>query len=463
VSSRKQEIHLQIYQIVDAILIGLTFAFCYYLRAEEVVEFDLAGAIPPFEESLWILALCVPIGPVLLEFQGFYSYPLEKTTRQSLRQVLQAVAWLGLAMGVCVIFLRLEVPSRSVLILFAAALPFVLIARERLTTWWQIRALKRGINRKPVVLAGESRQIRRLLDHLPPTYRLEWNVVETINLEERDVDALVEAVHRHGVGRVILCFSRMELSLVQKAIEACEVEGVEAWLNADFIRTSVARPTYEVLAGKPMLVFRATPEISWALLTKSLIDRVGALLAIIVSSPVLMITAVAIKLTSPGPIIFRQQRAGLHGRAFTMLKFRSMSENAEQLRHELERINEMKGPVFKVSHDPRVTRLGRFLRKTSLDELPQLFNVLRGEMSLVGPRPLPTYEVNKFDKTSYRRRLSMKPGITCLWQIRGRNRVVSFDEWVAMDLEYIDNWSLALDLWILVRTIPAVLLARGAS
>jgi exopolysaccharide biosynthesis polyprenyl glycosylphosphotransferase len=184
---------------------------------------------------------------------------------------------------------------------------------------------------------------------------------------------------------------------------------------------------------------------------------------VVLTLPLMGLIALAIRLTSPGPVLFRQQRSGLHGRPFNMLKFRTMVTNAEQLKQELEALNEMSGPVFKLSNDPRVTRVGRFLRRWSLDELPQLFNVLRGEMSLVGPRPLPVAEVERFDDPADRRRLSVKPGLTCLWQVGGRNEVRCFKDWVRLDLEYIDHWSLWLDLKILARTIPAVLRGTGAK
>jgi lipopolysaccharide/colanic/teichoic acid biosynthesis glycosyltransferase len=178
---------------------------------------------------------------------------------------------------------------------------------------------------------------------------------------------------------------------------------------------------------------------------------------------VFALVALSVKLSSPGPILFRQRRSGLNGQPFEMLKFRTMVSNAEQLKQELERFNEMSGPVFKVTNDPRITPTGRFLRKYSLDELPQLWNVLRGEMSLVGPRPLPVDEVARFDDPSDRRRLSVKPGLTCLWQVGGRNEVSDFKEWVRLDLEYIDNWSLWLDIKILFKTIPAVFAGSGAK
>jgi len=195
---------------------------------------------------------------------------------------------------------------------------------------------------------------------------------------------------------------------------------------------------------------------------KQLLDRVGALVLLVLASPIFLVVGILIKLGSPGPVLFRQKRSGLNGQPFTIYKFRTMVTNAEQLKHELAAMNEMTGPVFKVSNDPRVTSIGKFLRKSSWDELPQLLNVLRGEMSLVGPRPLPVDEVRRFNDLAHRRRLSVKPGITCLWQVSGRNNVSDFRDWVRLDLEYIDNWSLWLDFKILWRTVPVVLGGVGA-
>jgi exopolysaccharide biosynthesis polyprenyl glycosylphosphotransferase len=212
-----------------------------------------------------------------------------------------------------------------------------------------------------------------------------------------------------------------------------------------------------------MLVFRSAPEVSWALMIKDIFDRVVALIVLLVMAIPMGIAALIIRITSPGPVIFRQRRAGKHGKPFVMYKFRSMSDDAEMRRAELEPFNQMSGPVFKVESDPRITRFGHWLRRTSFDELPQLLNVFMGDMSLVGPRPLPVYEVEKFENTAQRRRLSVKPGLTCLWQISGRNQVRDFQDWVKLDLDYIDRWSLALDFKILLRTIPAVILGLGAK
>jgi exopolysaccharide biosynthesis polyprenyl glycosylphosphotransferase len=210
-------------------------------------------------------------------------------------------------------------------------------------------------------------------------------------------------------------------------------------------------------------VFRTTPEASWQSVIKQLLDRVGAVVLLLICSPFFLLIGVLIKKGSRGPVLFRQQRSGLNGAPFTIYKFRTMVTNADQFQHELAAMNEMTGPVFKVTNDPRVTSIGKFLRKYSLDELPQLLNVLRGEMSLVGPRPLPVDEVKRFNDLAHRRRLSVKPGITCLWQVSGRNNVSDFRDWVRLDLEYIDNWSLWLDIKILWWTVPVVLTGVGAK
>ena len=214
------------------------------------------------------------------------------------------------------------------------------------------------------------------------------------------------------------------------------------------------------LDGMPMLAYTRTPSDVVALALKRAFDVLASGFAVLLLSPVLAAIALAIRLESPGPVLFRQRRVGLSGRSFMMLKFRSMYRDAEARLEALRAQNEMSGPVFKMTNDPRVTRVGRFIRRTSLDELPQFLNVLLGDMSIVGPRPPIPAEVRQY-KRWQRRRLSVKPGITCIWQISGRNNI-DFDRWMELDLEYIDSWSLWGDIAICLKTIPAVLSARGA-
>lgn len=249
-------------------------------------------------------------------------------------------------------------------------------------------------------------------------------------------------------------------SAIQQVITACERSGTQSKFVADIFRCSVARPRLEQGGQVPVINNRIFVD-DYRLGLKRILDILIALAALALLAPVLLAVAAAVRLSSPGPVIFRQERYGLNKRRFHILKFRTMVVDAEARQAELEDRNEASGPVFKMRWDPRVTRVGAFLRRTSLDELPQLWNVLRGDMSLVGPRPLPLRDVGRFEEPWLMRRFSVRPGVTCLWQIGGRQEL-SFDDWVALDLQYIDAWSLRLDLRILARTVPAVIAGRGA-
>ena len=460
--SRRQELALQINQILDGLILIGSLYIGYALRRFQVIDFDFLPEIPSAESFIWLFVVIGLFGPLLLEMQGFYQYPLEKTVGRSLRQIAYAGVWLGLIIGGCVVFLKLGIPSRSAFLLFMLLAPAGLLVREAIYRDYRLRRLRRGNPGESVILAGTPDGMDTLLDSLTPLQRQEINVVERIDLEQQGPKELVAALHKYGVGRVLFAFGGSAPRPLQHCIAACETEGVEAWIAANYVRTSIARPTYDTLGSTPMLVLRVTPELSWALLIKSAVDRAGALLGLLLLSPLFALIAALIKTTSPGPVIFKQRRAGRHGTPFTMYKFRSMRTGAENERDALSDRNQMSGPVFKIEDDPRVTTVGRWLRRTSLDEFPQLLNVLLGQMSLVGPRPLPLYEVDNFELTAHRRRLSMKPGLTCLWQVAGRNAVKDFSEWVKLDVEYIDNWSLWLDLKILLKTVPVVLLGKGA-
>jgi exopolysaccharide biosynthesis polyprenyl glycosylphosphotransferase len=353
--------------------------------------------------------------------------------------------------------------ARSVIIYFGF-ISFVLIAlKEELLLRWRRSVWGQRQFEKRLLLVGTPEDTLRLRNELKAARRDDLKVVAQLALSEEPVQRLVQLLHEHSANGVILVSQHIYFGQIEQAIEVCEREGVEVWLIADFFKTQLSRTRVDEFYGRPMLVFSTGPEQSWPVVLKQVLDFVGASLLLAFLALPLLLVALAVRLTSPGPVFFRQQRSGLNGRPFTMLKFRSMVSDAEQLQHELAALNEMTGPVFKVTNDPRITRLGRFLRRYSIDELPQLINVWRGEMSLVGPRPLPVDEVKRFDDLAHRRRLSVKPGLTCLWQISGRNNVCDFKEWVRLDLEYIDHWSLWLDVKILWRTIPAVFSGAGAK
>lgn len=251
-------------------------------------------------------------------------------------------------------------------------------------------------------------------------------------------------------------------SEIGNVIELLEEQGIAIHLLSDFFPHQLARCQSLEFEGEPMLFFHSAPLFSWRTEVKRLIDLVGSIALLILFAPILAIVAILIKLDSPGSVFFMQERMGYNKRRFRMIKFRTMVPDAEARMKDIEHLNEKEGPIFKIKNDPRITRLGRILRKTSLDELPQLFNVLLGDMSLVGPRPLSIRDALRLEESWQKRRFSVRPGLTCLWQISGRSEL-SFEQWMKLDLEYIDHWSLLLDGWILVRTIPAVLTSRGAS
>jgi exopolysaccharide biosynthesis polyprenyl glycosylphosphotransferase len=341
---------------------------------------------------------------------------------------------------------------------------FVLVAaKEQLLALALRSRVAKSQYRRRIILAGTPAETARLRREILAHSGDGIEVAAEFNLAGAPVQELIDLLHKHSVSGVLVTARHAQLERVESVIQLCEVEGVEAWLVADFFATQISKASFDEMFGHPLLVFRSTPETSWQVIAKQLLDFFGALALIVFTSPLMLFVALLVKFSTPGPVFFRQQRSGVNGAPFEIFKFRTMTSNAEQLKHELAAMNEMSGPVFKVTNDPRVTPIGKWLRKWSLDELPQLFNVLKGEMSLVGPRPLPVDEVRRFSDLAHRRRLSVKPGLTCLWQIQGRNQISDFKEWVRLDLEYIDNWSIWLDLKILLLTPPAVLRGTGAK
>lgn len=276
-----------------------------------------------------------------------------------------------------------------------------------------------------------------------------------------DVDSLSAVLARTPIDQVFLTGPDWPVETLRAVADACEEQGVRLSMDANFLGLQTARAHLDDVEGQTVLSFSSTPVDADALLVKRALDVIISAALLVLLAPVLLLVAVAVRLSDGGPALFSQTRAGLHGRPFRMFKFRSMVVDAEARRAALDGLNERDGPVFKISADPRITPLGAFLRRTSLDELPQLWNVLVGQMSLVGPRPPIPDEVLQYERWQ-RRRLSMKPGITCTWQVSGRGDEVDFEGWMRQDLDYIDNWSLMLDLSLLARTVPVVLRGRGA-
>ena len=466
---KQETFSVQILQLLDAALVAFSFWLASFLRDpfREITGMGpMTGAQDGLYELTWILFVIIPLLPIVLENFGFYQNLLRKRLSTSMVQLFQAFIIIGLIVGLLVIFGRVSVSSRWIL---GAGVPMgavLLLLREAATRRVILQAVRAEDAKEAVILAGSEQDIEDFLKSASEEIESGWKVVGRIDLKDIAIEDFEKKIKAASVGRVLFLAKHTEFGQLAKAIEICELQGVEAWISASFIRTQIARPDFDLMAGKPMLVLRSTPEVSWSLFGKAVFEKLGAVFVLLISLPLWIVAMVGIKLGSPnGPVFFKQQRAGRYGKPFKMYKFRTMNPDAEsQLANVKEQAgNEMSGPVFKLDKDPRVFAFGSWLRKTSIDELPQLLNILKGDMSLVGPRPLPLYEVEKFERMEHRRRLSVRPGITCTWQAGGRNRISNFEEWVEMDLEYIDNWSLWLDIKILLQTIPAVLFSRGAK
>ena len=412
--------------------------------------------------------LVVPIVIVASKLMGLYDRDeliLKKTTLEEsaplfqLATVFALITWL-----LDVVLIDGYLGNRQVLGLWGLLFVMSLLART----------LAREIARRRApaercLLVGSSDATHHVIRGLRETRRVKADVIGRMPLDgserphHRVMADLEQAIVAGDVHRVILAPEHTDSDEFLDMISLVKSLGVRVSVLPRIFEVVGTAVEFDTLNGVTVLGIRRFGLVRSSRAVKRAMDIVGSLLALLALAPVIIAVAIAVAVTSRGPVLFRQTRVGRDGRRFTMLKFRTMVSDAEQRKHEIESLNEMGGPVFKVTNDPRVTPFGRWLRKYSVDELPQLINVLRGEMSLVGPRPLPVDEVSRFDDLAHRRRLSVRPGLTCLWQVSGRNEVRDFKEWVRLDLEYIDNWSLWLDVKILWRTIPAVLAGTGAK
>lgn len=369
-----------------------------------------------------------------------------------------------------------KVEMESAAVAFALLLFGGLLADRVFLRWWYLtRRRESRINYLKVLVVGTGERARMLMSK----YRnaSEWGV-DIIGVLDPDpsmvgqrvdgvsvlgtLDTLEDVLSQRIVDEVVVCLPRTMLADLDALVRGCEQQGVCLKFMADLYDIETGKIHLEHVGSTPVLSFEPVPRDEAMLITKRVIDILLVLLALPILLPVLLLVALAVKLDSPGPMLFAQDRVGLHKRRFKLLKFRSMHVDAEQRLKDIEHLNEAEGPIFKMRDDPRVTRVGRFIRRTSLDELPQLLNVLVGDMSIIGPRPMSVRDVDLFDSSIQRRRFSVPPGLACLREINGRSQL-SFDRWLELDLKYIDEWCLLLDFKILLKAIPAVVRGDGAS
>jgi exopolysaccharide biosynthesis polyprenyl glycosylphosphotransferase len=405
-----------------------------------------------------------------------------RRTDTLIEELFEVLALLTTAMGSATIFCSfLKVDIFGQYLQRAWVLALTLVPGFRLMLRSFLRMIRRrGYNFRTVLLVGNNARTERILDGILENEHFGIRVRGILDTQGAlstsspspqiphlgSLSRLRELLTdpSHPIDEVICTLPlRSHYSQTEEVVRTCEEIGISVKIASDLFDANVAKTAISWFGGDvPLVTYFSGPSCSLRLAVKRMIDIIGSSACVLAVSPVLVLSALAVRLTSRGPILFRQIRVGLHGKQFMLYKFRSMVVDAEARLEELRAKNEMTGPVFKLKNDPRITRVGRFIRRWSIDELPQLFNVLKGDMSLVGPRPPVPSEVEKYEWWQ-RRRLSMKPGITCIWQVSGRNQIREFAKWMELDLRYIDNWSLWLDCKLLLRTIPAVLGKNGAS
>ena len=470
--SERARVVSTLYVISDLAMTAAAYVTAHALRqAGGTVADAWLGPVYPLDRYLPLLGLILPLWAVVFTASGLYGRKAARTMGTEVSRVARAIPIAGLLLVLAIFSLKIEFLSRPVVLLFLA-LDGVFVTGGRSL----VRAFVLDMTaRRFVLVAGNRDDVLRTA--LKVAAHRDWGL-EVVGLlsdgtwtdagpsPHRVLGSLEDApalVRQHIVDEVIVAVEAGKLDALKRLEEVflkLEEQGIVLRLLVNFIPTSLADISFDELSGMPFLTFSTAPRNELLLFVRRCADIAVSLLLMLLLAPVFVLIFLAVKLSSKGPVFFRQTRCGVNGRPFTFLKFRSMDADAEALKPQLLSFNEMDGPVFKMTNDPRVTPVGRFLRRTSLDELPQLLNILMGDMSFVGPRPAVLEEVAQY-KPWQRRRLSMQPGLTCLWQVSGRNEL-SFDEWMRLDLEYIDNWSLWLDLKIALKTIPAVLLGRGA-
>ena len=474
---RRSKLLGRITLLEDLAVTALAFVVAYYLRDL------LAGAelfpghlhqIYPFGYYIPLMLVFLLVWAVVGYFSRFYRDLEMSNPIQLVLKLLNQLAIVLVFIYAGLYLLRRGDISRTY-VMMVGMVDFILLVAGRYVSYSGIAWMRQRLGRfhyfliigcgsrahEMATLIEESRSMGlRLVGFVNPTSESSKLSDRFGRYEVIPLSAVEQVLEDRVVDEVVFAVSMQELARLEPLMSHCANVGVKTRVQLEFLPSPYSRIYLENFRDVPLLSLSTAPESELLLFLKRTVDVVVAALSLVLLVPVLISIAAAIRITSPGDVLFRQTRCGLGGRRFTLYKFRSMLNNAEQLRAELHQLNELDGPAFKISDDPRITPVGRLLRRFSLDELPQLWNILRGDMSFVGPRPAIPDEVGMYEPWQ-RRRLRMRPGLTCMWVLEGRSDV-DFQRWIQLDLAYIDNWSLWLDCKIFLRTIPIVISGKGA-
>ena len=481
----------RIQKIGDLLITLLSFYLAYYLRnflftieqqfrPGTIFNYQQLAEISAYYPIL-VIALITLF--VFLNLSNAYGSMRYTSGRQLLKLFILAGLTVFIVIAAALFLLKADF-SRAFISIFCGLLAILLTLQRlivlRILRYWR----RKGLNFRNIIICGLNKQALRLAKEINQHSELGIRIRGYASLHENttqeleafkaslsenncnprnriitQVDGMASALKEYAIDEVIFA-DITPLTSVEDVVNICAEQGVRTTIAADLFSIGIAKSALSYFGSIPLIHFQPPPGDRWELGLKRILDIVVSAILLIALSPIMLLIAIAVKLTSPGSIFFIQKRVGMNGHLFDLYKFRSMQMQAEDQLANLRAENEMDGPAFKLKDDPRITPLGRFLRKHSLDELPQLWNVLIGQMSLVGPRPPIPTEVGEYQRY-YRRRLSMRPGLTCTWQVSGRNKISNFEDWVKLDLEYIDNWSFSRDIALIFRTIPTVLLGSG--
>lgn len=471
----RRTILLIIYQLSDIVILLCSLALALDLVGYAGQIFNQADLLSSLITFLDLIALTASVFTwhIIFRLIGLYQ------TKRFGRRIEECIDILkATSLGTCVIgsiaalFYTELLQSYFIVEFWLSAVVLTLLTR--MTMRLILRAVRyKDRNLRHIVIVGTNERAFRFAEKIREHKEMGYSVLGFVDREcmvdsERidlisDFDRFPEILDRHVVDEVIVALPLHSFYReIRAVLTLCEEQGIKVRFIMEMLFDLARTKTnIEYMDGAPFLTLYMGPHDGFLLRIKRIIDITISTLALIVLMPLFVVIGILIKIDSRGPIFFVQERVGYNKRRFPFYKFRTMTSDAEKRQVEIEHLNEANGPVFKIRDDPRVTKIGKILRKTSMDELPQLFNVVKGEMSLVGPRPLPLRDYERFEENWQKRRFSVRPGITCLWQIQGRSEL-SFEKWIELDMEYIDRWSLLLDFKILIKTIPAVVRGAGA-
>jgi exopolysaccharide biosynthesis polyprenyl glycosylphosphotransferase len=464
-------------------LFDLGTMLAWFLLGAAVDSYRTGGSLGDFlsmrvkVQNFGIFLVFLVLWHAIFRACGLYESKRLSNRRRELIDVVKASTLAVVVIAAAVGVFQIRMANPLFLAIFWVGATATMIVSRMVLRILLVQLRRRGRNLRNVIIVGTNPRAVKFAANLESKPELGYRIagfVDDASAKSKalsnskyqlvaDLDTFPLYLRDHVVDEVAICLPLKSLySEYSQVIAACEKHGIVVRIPADFFDLKLSRSKVEHIEADPIVTIYTGATPGLPILLKRAVDFCLSLILLVLASPWLVATALIIRATSPGPVFFAQDRIGLNKRRFKLYKFRTMVPDAEEKLQDLEHLNEVDGPAFKIRNDPRITRIGRILRKMSIDELPQLFNVLKGDMSLVGPRPLPVRDYDGFEEDWHRRRFSVRPGITCLWQCNGRSNV-SFDHWMKLDMQYIDEWSLGLDLKILVMTIPAVLKGSGAA